>query len=119
MNRLTVHFSSLLFVGSLFVGMGQAADGPLVWPRFRGPNGSGVAEDQKPPTEVGPEKNVKWKVSAPPGISSPIIAGENVVFTAFDDGKLFTIAYRRTDGREAWRVQAPAQTIETAHKVEG
>src|SRR4051794_24536738 len=26
----------------------------LVWPQFRGPGGSGIAEDQKPPVEVGP-----------------------------------------------------------------
>lgn len=108
-------FVSLL----LLVGMEATAADSLAWPRFRGPNGSGIAESQKPPTEVGPDKNVKWKVAVPPGISSPIIAGDNLVITAFEDGKLYTIAYRRADGREAWRAHAPAQTIETAHKVEG
>ena len=28
------------------------------WPRFRGPDGSGVADNQKPPVEFGPDKNV-------------------------------------------------------------
>jgi outer membrane protein assembly factor BamB len=96
-----------------------SAEEPLVWPRFRGPNGSGIAEGQTPPVEIGPEKNVKWKVSVPPGISSPIIAGENLIVTAFDDGKLYTIAYRRADGQEAWRGEAPAKTLEAFHKVEG
>jgi outer membrane protein assembly factor BamB len=104
---------------AMFATVGLGADDPLVWPRFRGPNGSGVAEGQKPPVEIGPEKNVKWKVPVPSGISSPIIAGEILVITAFDDDKLFTIAYRRADGREAWRAEAPAEKIEGYHKVEG
>ena len=91
----------------------------LAWPQFRGPNGSGVAENAKPPVEIGPEKNVKWKVQAPSGLSSPIVAGDKLVLTAFDGGKLFTIAYNRADGSEAWRVQAPAREIEQFLKNEG
>lgn len=113
--RKMIAFVSVL----LFAGVGLGADQPLVWPRFRGPNGSGIAEGQKPPVEFGPDKNVKWKVPTPAGISSPIVAGDNLVVTAFDDGKLFTIAYRRTDGKEAWRAEAPAKSIETFHKIEG
>jgi outer membrane protein assembly factor BamB len=103
----------------LFSAASTSADERLAWPRFRGPNGSGVADAEKPPVEIGPEKNVKWKIDAPPGISSPIIAGDNLVITAFDDGKLYTIAYRRSDGAEAWRAEAPAKDIETFHKTEG
>jgi outer membrane protein assembly factor BamB len=95
------------------------ADQPLPWPQFRGPGGSGLAEGQKPPVEFGPGKNVRWKVAVPGGLSSPIIAGENLVLTAFEDGKLYTIAYRRADGREAWRREAPAKAIERFHKSEG
>src|SRR5437016_1551552 len=86
-----------------------AADKPLAWPRFRGPNGSGVADDQKPPVEFGPDKNLKWKVPAPSGLSSPIAAGDKLVITAFEGGKLYTVAYNRADGKEAWRTEAPAK----------
>lgn len=103
----------------LFAATGIAADDPLVWPRFRGPNGSGVADSQNPPVEFGPDKNVKWRVPTPAGISSPIVAGDNLVITAFDEGKLYTIAYRRTDGKEVWRTEAPAKSIEGFHKTEG
>ncbi len=95
------------------------ADQPLAWSQFRGPAGSAIAENQNPPTEIGPEKNVKWKVPAPSGISSPIVAGDKLVITAFDDGKLYTIAYSRTDGKEIWRADAKAQQIEKFHKTEG
>ena len=89
------------------------------WPQFRGPNGSGVADDQKPPVELGPTKNVKWKVPAPGGLSSPIVAGDKLVLTAFDGGKLYTIAYNRADGTEAWRKDAGAKAIEPYFKAEG
>src|SRR5712691_10685619 len=103
----------------LFTAAGLAADKSLVWPRFRGPDGSGVAEGQKPPVEFGPDKNLKWKSPAPSGLSSPIVAGDKLVITAFDDGKLYTIAYNRNNGKEAWRTEAPSKQIETYHKTEG
>ena len=55
----------------------------------------------------------------PSGLSSPIVVGDMLVFTAFDDGKLYTIAYRRADGSEAWRAHAPAKELEPFHKTEG
>lgn len=91
----------------------------LAWPQFRGPNGSAVAEGQKPPVEFGPDKNLKWKVAVPSGMSSPIVAGDNLVLTAFENGKLYTIAYRRTNGKEAWRQEAPATKIEKFMKGQG
>src|SRR6516164_3432048 len=96
-----------------------ASGPPLAWPRFRGPNGSGVSDGQVPPVRLGPQTNVKWKVNVPEGLSSPIIAGGNVVLTAFDNGKLYTIAYRRSDGREVWRKEAPASHIEKYYVGEG
>lgn len=95
-----------------------AADGP-VWPQFRGPNGAGVADTQKPPVEFGPDKNLKFKVPVPSGFSSPVIAGEKLFLTAFDGGKLLTIAYSTADGKELWRAEAPAKTVEPYHKTEG
>ena len=91
----------------------------LPWPQFRGPGGSGIAEGQKPPTELGPDKNVKWKISVPSGSSSPIVVGDLLVFTAFDGGKLYTIAYNRANGKEIWRTEAPAKQIEPFHITEG
>ena len=88
---------------------GLGANDALVWPGFRGPGGSGVAEGQKPPVEFGPDKNVKWKVPVPSGFSSPIVVGDNLVLTAFEGGKLYTIAYSRADGKEAWRAEAPSR----------
>jgi outer membrane protein assembly factor BamB len=111
--RLAIGFVLLFLVSTSLA----AESSP--WPQFRGPNGSGVVEEQKPPVEIGPDKNVKWKVTCPSGMSSPVIAGELIVVTAFDNNKLYTIAYRRSDGKEAWRADARAAQIEAFHKVEG
>jgi outer membrane protein assembly factor BamB len=52
-------------------------------------------------------------------LSSPIVAADKVVITAFDGGKLYTIAYFRADGKEAWRAEAAARKIEPYYKAEG
>jgi outer membrane protein assembly factor BamB len=98
---------------------GILADQQQGWTRFRGPNGSGVAEGQQPPVEFGPNKNVKWKVPVPSGHSSPVVAGENLILTAFEGGKLYTIAYNRSNGKVAWKADAHATKIESYFKAEG
>ncbi len=108
---------------SLCLGILGLAAAPLlaadpVWPQFRGPGGLGVAETQTPPVKFGLTQNVQWKVPVPSGFSSPIVIGDKLVLTAFENNKLFTIAYNRADGKELWRTQAPAKTIEAYHKTE-
>jgi len=102
----------LISVVLAFASVVHGAGGPLAWPQFRGPGGSGVADGEKPPVEIGPDKNVKWKVAVPSGLSSPIVVGDKLVITAFENGKLYTIAYNRADGSEAWRTHAPAMDLE-------
>jgi outer membrane protein assembly factor BamB len=103
----------------IFSAVGLGGEKPSPWPQFHGPGGSGVADAEQPPVELGPDKNVRWKVSAPSGASSPIVVGDKLVLTAFEDGKLYTIAYHRADGSEAWRAHAPAKELEPFHKTEG
>jgi outer membrane protein assembly factor BamB len=95
-----------------------AADVPA-WPQFRGPGGTGVAATDKPPVKLGPDTNVLWAVPVPSGMSSPVIAGNRIFLTAFDGGKLFTVAYDCMTGREVWRKEAAAKKIETYMKAEG
>src|SRR5262249_49755956 len=66
----------------------------------------------------GPDKNVKWKVPVPSGMSSPIIVGDKLIITALEGGKLYTIAYERANGKELWRAEAPAKKLEIYHKTE-
>jgi outer membrane protein assembly factor BamB len=89
------------------------------WPQFRGPNGSGVADDQKPPLAFGPGKNEQWHVDLPPGASSPCVSGARIFLTAFDAGKLWTLCLERATGRELWRRDAGAEKIERFMAKEG
>jgi len=52
-------------------------------------------------------------------MSSPIVVGDKLFLTAFENDKLHTIAYSRADGKELWRKQAPAKKIESYLKTEG
>lgn len=55
------------------------------WPRFRGPNGSGVSTDEKPtPATWTDTENVKWSIDLPgPGSSCPIVVGDKVFVTCW------------------------------------
>jgi outer membrane protein assembly factor BamB len=77
----------------------QASD----WPRFRGPNGSGVSDGRNLPVTFDPGQNVVWKAVIPPGHSSPILTDDRIFLTAYDDKKLLVICLERSTGKELWR----------------
>src|SRR5436309_1188367 len=87
LNRGETDMRTLLaFVAIAFlITISRAGDAPSAWPQSRGPNGSGVAAGQKPPIQFVPDKNLKWKVPVPSGFSSPIVAGDKLVLTAFEN----------------------------------
>jgi outer membrane protein assembly factor BamB len=63
---------------------GEAITGPLNWPSFRGVDGSGVADGQRPPItwNVKEGKNVRWKTPIPGlGHSCPVVWGDRVFLT--------------------------------------
>jgi outer membrane protein assembly factor BamB len=86
------------------------------WDRFRGPNGSGVADDQNPPIEFGPRKNLKWKAPVPGGQSSPIVVGDKIVLTGHQGGRLITVALNRATGQQAWKADAQVTHTERFQK---
>jgi outer membrane protein assembly factor BamB len=73
------------------------------WPRFRGPNGTGVSSATGLPAEFGPAKNLVWKTKVPFARSSPIVVGNRVFVTAVEGEKLVTICLRRDNGEVVWR----------------
>ena len=83
------------------------SDPPGEWARFRGPNGSGVAEVTGLPGEFGPTRNVIWKTDLPPGYSSPIIHGNRIFLTGVRDGHLVSFAVDRASGKVLWEREAP------------
>lgn len=72
------------------------------WSRFRGPNGSGIADDAGYPVEFGPEKNLVWRTAVRPGKSSPVLTKSSVFVTGFQEGKLYTQCFDRATGKLRW-----------------
>jgi outer membrane protein assembly factor BamB len=88
------------------------------WTQFRGPGGSGQPEADRPlPTEIGPERNVLWKVPLAPGHSSPVVLGERIFLTIVRDKKLFTVALDRNTGKTLWEKEAPYKQLEQIHAI--
>src|SRR5262249_41767983 len=57
---------------------------PLNWPSFRGPDATGIADGQHPPSswDVKSGRNVRWKTSIPGlGHSCPIVWGNRLFMT--------------------------------------
>jgi hypothetical protein len=83
-RRLCGHAVAVLVVAGAVGGWGTPAPA-ADWPRFRGPNGSGVAGDDAPtPVEFGADRNLAWRVELPgDGVSSPIVVGDRVLVTAY------------------------------------
>ena len=87
------------------------------WDRFRGPNGSGVAEATGLPAIFGPKENLIWKTALPPGHSSPILSRDRIFLTAVDKEKLYLIAMDRRTGRIVWQRESPRNRAERLHKL--
>ena len=86
------------------------------WPSFRGPNASGVADGQNPPTtwDAAKSDNIRWKTAIPGlGHSSPIVWGDRVFVTTaissdpnseFRPGLVEVFESAKDVSRHSWRV---------------
>lgn len=113
------HCSFLIVAAVLAAGLPVMGADPANWPQFRGPGGSGVADDQKPPIHLKPDANAVWSAQTPPAASSPCIWGDRIFITGFEDEKLQTWCIRRTDGTVLWKKTAPSDLLERFHPQEG
>jgi len=80
------------------------------WPRFRGPNGAGVAADKDIPVKWDERDGLLWKVALPgAGNSSPIVWGNRLFTqTASRDGKeRMLLCMDVTDGKVLWSRSVP------------
>jgi outer membrane protein assembly factor BamB len=107
---MPVRFSRLLFTLFAFTTIIGAVNADN-WPRFRGPNGTGIANDTDIPIKFGEKQNMRWKAAIPGmGHSSPIVWGDRVFLqTASLDGseRSFLCIDAKT-GMEIWKRSIPA-----------
>ncbi len=90
------------------------------WPRFRGPNGSGISSETGVALEWSAEKNMKWSTDLPGmGSSSPIVWGDRVFVTTYSgygvpdasnsikDLKRNLVALDKNSGEIIWAKELP------------
>jgi outer membrane protein assembly factor BamB len=88
----------------LFVLMLTGATPGQEWPRFRGPNGSGVSTATTVPIRWT-EKDYNWKVELPGvGHSSPVVWGQRIFVTSAEEktGKRSLLCLDVRDGKTRW-----------------
>src|SRR5437870_11300239 len=98
------------------------------WSQFRGPNGTGVSASTGLPEEFGPNKNVIWKTSLPPGHSSPVLTRNRIFLTAHSEIKqkdkekeyrLLVICLDRQTGKLLWQREVPRSRVGRLQNVNG
>lgn len=78
------------------------------WSRFRGPNGSGVAEVASLPKSLDPKtEGLVWRKPLAPGHSSPVLAGESLFLTTVEEETLRTVCIDPATGETRWQRDAP------------
>ena len=116
MNRFAnagILLLSLSLTFSLFafskpaLGAEGAPIGPLDWPQWRGPHGTGVAAaDQDPPLKWSGSENILWRADVPGrGHSSPTLLGDRVFLASADESQelQWVLCYDRTTGKKLWQ----------------
>lgn len=87
------------------------------WPRFRGPNGMGIAEAKTVPVSWSTD-DFRWSIELPgTGHSSPVVWDKRVFVTSADKttGTRFVSCYRADDGSEVWQKTVDYKSYK-AHK---
>lgn len=106
-------------VRSLVFLLAVTAFGASDWPRFRGPNGSGISPDRHLPAEIGLGRNVIWKIKTPKGHSSPIVAGGRLWITGQDGDERIVLCFDAGTGALRWRGSVTKARTEAANPQNG
>ncbi|MEQ1860087.1 MAG: PQQ-binding-like beta-propeller repeat protein [Chthoniobacteraceae bacterium] len=87
------------------------------WPQWRGPDRTGVVKDPAHKLDALPaEPKTLWSIEAGPGQSSPVIAGDRVIFMDGVNDQETAHCLDLNTGKELWRVAiGPMVTFQNAY----
>src|SRR5262245_50903084 len=96
-----------LILLTLFACLAVSASfaGAANWPRFRGPNGDGIADDKNIPVQFDDKKGILWTVALPgDGNSSPVIWDKHLFLqcAAADTGERMLVCLDAASGKPRW-----------------
>ncbi len=87
------------------------------WPRFRGPDGSGISAYDDIPTQWNAEtgENIAWKSPVPlPGNNSPVVWEDKVFVTGADNDRRVVYCFQAATGEKLWECEIPGTPESTA-----
>ena len=87
------------------------------WPRFRGPDGSGISAYDDVPTQWNAEtgENIAWKSPVPlPGNNSPVVWEDKVFVTGADQDRRVVYFFQAATGEKLWECEIPGTPQSTA-----
>jgi outer membrane protein assembly factor BamB len=88
------------------------------WPAWRGPEGTGVAQEKNLPLHWGTNENVRWRTPLPESGNSTPIVWRNQVFVTqpVEAGKRRTLmCFDRATGKLVWQQGATVSQNESTH----
>ncbi len=91
------------------------------WPRFRGPNGLGIAPAADLPTTWNAEsgEGILWKTPVPvPGNSSPVVWDQKLFLTGADEKQRVVMGFDTAKGNLLWQTEIPGAPESTAKPPE-
>src|SRR6266571_2737189 len=117
MKALQVHWQTMLAAGLLWAEASAVAEN---WPAWRGPAGTGVANEKHLPQRWGTNENVRWRAPLPErGNSTPIVWGQRVFVTqALDkEGRRTLMCFDRANGKLLWQQGPTYPEKEPTHET--
>jgi outer membrane protein assembly factor BamB len=98
-----------IILGTSALSAAATAEGAANWPRFRGPNGSGLSDAEIPAKWT--DADINWKIELPGGgNSSPVVWGDRVFLTCANDktGEHRVVCINANDGSIRWKRTYPS-----------
>lgn len=114
MSARARHRGWILALAGLLTFLSTAGAGE--WPRFRGPNGTGIAADKDVPVKFTADDGILWKTAIPGvGHSSPVIWGDRVFLqtAAADGSERQLLCLDAASGKILWTKSAPGKEAHT------
>jgi outer membrane protein assembly factor BamB len=87
------------------------------WPAWRGPAGTGVADEKHLPLHWSTNQNIRWSTPLPErGNSTPIVWDRRVFLTQAVNDRRTLMCFDRADGRLLWQEGSTYPQVEATHE---
>jgi outer membrane protein assembly factor BamB len=91
------------------------------WPRFRGPNGTGISDEPAIalPDAVALDRNLVWQQKVQKGASSPVSDGQRILLTGYEGSRRSAMCFDASTGQLKWTRSVERVRTEAFHAMHG